>query len=210
MKKSILLILIPLLLNSCSSTRVKEDWAKSVTKIKGFLKVPPTIEEKKGFATKKDLKRCEEVQFTGVFKTTGMMNYKAEVTQGDKKFLVEKFGNKHVLTKNLWTGVSSDPQKEVIQVFKNYVSKTLPFKRGSLGKGKSKINKFEYLCNEKGYYTGMTKDQFLFVMGYPEKNNRTVSSSSIREQLVYQKPSGNEFEKNYFYFINGILKSWQD
>lgn len=198
------------LLSSCSSTRIKEDWAKSVTEINGYLSVPPTIEDRKGYATKADFNRCEKVQFSGVFKTTGTMNYKAEVTQGNKKFLIEQFGNKYVLSSNVWTGNSDNPQKEVIDVFKGYVVAKLPFSKGKIGKGKSTIDVYDYMCNERGFFTGMTREQFIFVMGYPEKNNRTVTSRVVKEQLVYQKPGGNEFEKNYFYFTNGVLKSWQD
>lgn len=208
--KIMLLISLLLTVTSCSSTRVKEDWAESVTKISGYLTAPPTLEDKRGYGKKEELKRCQKVQFTGVFKTPGMMNYKAEVSQGDRKFIIEQFGNSYVLSSNQLTGSSNNPQKEVIDVFRGYVTDELPFKKKKVGKGKDRIDLYDYLCNEKGVFTGMTKEQFIFVMGYPKKNNRTVTRTVVKEQLIFQKPGGNEFEKNYFYFTNGVLTSWQN
>lgn len=52
-------------------------------------------------------------------------------------------------------------------------------------------------------WLGMSSNIFLEMFGDPEKINRTVTSSGIREQWVYRP-------NKYYYFENGILKSWQD
>jgi hypothetical protein len=60
-------------------------------------------------------------------------------------------------------------------------------------------------------YVGMAAEHFLIVNGLPEKINRTVTAGLETVQLVYRKKGAqNQFDRNYFYFTNGILKSWQD
>lgn len=55
---------------------------------------------------------------------------------------------------------------------------------------------------------GMTKEQFLAVYKKPafpyDSINRTVTRYGVREQWCYDSP------REYFYFENGILTSWQD
>lgn len=55
-------------------------------------------------------------------------------------------------------------------------------------------------------WLGMTANMLKEVMGNPDKVNRTVFSFGVHEQWVYLG-SGND---EYYYFENGILKSWQD
>ncbi|MFM7486673.1 MAG: hypothetical protein ACKO13_07095 [Cytophagales bacterium] len=52
-------------------------------------------------------------------------------------------------------------------------------------------------------WLGMSSNIFLEMFGEPDKVNRTVTSSVIREQWVYRP-------NKYYYFENGVLKSWQD
>ena len=57
-------------------------------------------------------------------------------------------------------------------------------------------------------WIGMSREQALYSLGYPQNNNRTVSASVISEQWVYSylgKGGGV-----YLYFLNDKLTSWQD
>lgn len=51
---------------------------------------------------------------------------------------------------------------------------------------------------------GMTKEQVIASWGKPDDINRSVGSWGVHEQWVY----GNPY-RNYLYFENGILTSWQ-
>ena len=86
-------------------------------------------------------------------------------------------------------------QKQEIQLIQN--------KRAS--EIKSKFKKYgsvvvDKIINEK-IWIGMTPEMAVASWGNPEKVNKTVSSSGIKEQWVY--PS------DYLYFKEGILRSFQ-
>ena len=55
-----------------------------------------------------------------------------------------------------------------------------------------------------GIRIGMTEKDFVFCYRHPEKINRTQYANEIREQWVFRGPD------EYFYFVNGILVSFQD
>lgn len=63
-------------------------------------------------------------------------------------------------------------------------------------------------CHSCNYLTinklaiGLSKADFRQLCGSPERTNRTMTSNHEREQWIY--------DRNYYYFTDGILTSWQD
>ena len=51
-------------------------------------------------------------------------------------------------------------------------------------------------------WIGMTDDMLLIALGSPNEINRTVGRWGVHEQWVY--------EREYYYFENGIMTSYQD
>lgn len=56
---------------------------------------------------------------------------------------------------------------------------------------------------DRKIWIGMTSEMARIVLGEPERNNRTVTATTIKEQWVYPN-------REYYYFTNGILTAWQD
>lgn len=86
---------------------------------------------------------------------------------------------------------------------KDFMTK-LPFKKRTVSLKDGNFSSIDLMC--KGHiWTGMTEKEFFFVKPSPERVNKTVSSRSIRKQVVY----GSGASAEYYYLVNGILTSWQ-
>jgi hypothetical protein len=84
----------------------------------------------------------------------------------------------------------------------------------------SEFQKRRYLKIEKGYTDNiietiiggsvkldMTREQVIFSWGRPNDINKTVGSWGVHEQWVYNRGS---IQRQYLYFENDKLTSWQD
>ena len=57
---------------------------------------------------------------------------------------------------------------------------------------------------------GMNKDEVVASWGDPYDKNRTVGSWGVHEQWIYKPHKYLGAPVYYFYFENGVLKSWQE
>ncbi|MFY0608167.1 MAG: hypothetical protein JXR10_15715 [Cyclobacteriaceae bacterium] len=55
-------------------------------------------------------------------------------------------------------------------------------------------------------WIGMSEEMAIESQGYPIKKNRTVNSYNIREQWIYDQKG----TRTYLYFVDGVLRSYQD
>lgn len=65
----------------------------------------------------------------------------------------------------------------------------------------------EWVCS-KTVFMGMSKKEFEFIMGSPQKINTTTVRGAKNEQYVYESKT-NRKERKYFYLVNEKLSSWQ-
>jgi len=75
------------------------------------------------------------------------------------------------------------------------------------------LNRYgESNCNrilEGKIWIGMTSEMAKESLGFPDDINRTVLTSSVLEQWVYEGEGANYYN-TYLNFDDGILTNWQD
>jgi outer membrane murein-binding lipoprotein Lpp len=67
------------------------------------------------------------------------------------------------------------------------------------------ISNMFYSTDNNVLKIGMSKSHVYYYLGYPQKNNRSVYSWGVREQLIYENWSG----RVYLYLDDGVLSGWQ-
>jgi hypothetical protein len=86
-------------------------------------------------------------------------------------------------------------------------------KESDLKKAKEQFN-LEKLNRLGMFDIGMTKEQVIDLLGYPNDKNRSVGSWGVHEQWVYEPyskySSYSHIDVKYLYFENGILTSYQE
>lgn len=90
-----------------------------------------------------------------------------------------------------------------------YIKPTLPGKKRQIALKTGKVDSHDLLCKQQ-IWTGMYPEELIFIKGRSERINKTTSAGFQQEQWVYKKPGGSEFQFDFFYFQNGLLKSWQN
>ncbi|MDZ4082774.1 MAG: hypothetical protein U1E10_07550 [Bdellovibrionales bacterium] len=117
-----------------------------------------------------------------------------EVSQGNNKYFISHLGSRPI---------SRDPSelKDVVEWFLS--KKPIVQKSGMLKLASGSVPRRKAVCEQKSVFLGMTSSEALYVLGIPDKINRTTSHGGVKEQWVY--PS-----RKYFYFDNDVLASWQD
>lgn len=138
--------------------------------------------KKVDLAKNSDFNSCKKAKVIEFFKQGSWM--RALVQQDEKYFAVGGRGFR----------------LEADQLYLKY-----PGKRRTVQIGKTKKSNHQRMC-EGSYWTGMTETEFLFVMGEPDKINKTVMAGLVSKQYIYRGYSDSE----YFYFRNGVLTSWQN
>jgi hypothetical protein len=104
--------------------------------------------------------------------------------------------------KNGWIHSSLLSYKEIKQLSEN------DFRRREFIKSHPNLsNRFKKAIREGTIVLGMSKDMVIASWGNPTDINRTVYTWGVKEQWIYGVDIGS---RTYFYFENGILKSWQD
>lgn len=178
----------------CASGPIKAPWAESLVGQKGILVEEPRIYvyDSKKQSPPEMFKRCGETVITAVV-SCGMMKC-LQMSQGEKHF-------QGVFDRSL-EDYANNPSRSITEV----IVKELPFENVSVKTSSRTAKSHDLVCAGK-VWIGMKKSEFLFVSGKPKTINRSVSGSSTREQLVYDK--GN-YVTHYYYFEDGTLTSWQD
>jgi hypothetical protein len=210
-----LLVILGLVLSSCAPSRPDPLEAFNALKERNALRAlqeenAPWIKDyigKKGYFTlpiydsrynRVGVDRCrlaEIVEVHGPLSESLPINIQFAIKQDDLNATIgyvggemqTEYGGEKVILKNRATGESL----QVAEFFKE----KLPF--GGVTQKR--------LCEGK-YWTGMTKEQFKFVIGMPKKINTTVTRLGKSEQWVY----GYGSRLSYYYFENNKLTAWQD
>ncbi len=222
--KIISLVLVSLMFVACSTPKPVEDkWATELHNKQGYLKAPPHLEEKKGYAKPSEFARCDKITVTNILRSGS--HYYVEFSQNDKKFLMSGVGGM-----KLWSDKAHAhrmfAESLVLGPVDQSIIKQLPFnpKEKISYEGKKTPMK-DLMCGNPVTWKGMKKEHFTFVMGYPvsspsPKPSRSVSSTHSNE-YVYEKRSAapyfngsfnEEYNPNkttkyhYYYFKNGKLE----
>ncbi len=187
MRKTSSLIIVALSLASCA-TRVKNDvpWAKKLIGKEGYFTVRPSSMD---FLKAGTYSPCEKIKILG-FQSIGGGWIIANLEQQGNLF--------NVSTK------LDDTNQSVPLFEEQFVNKlNLSNKKEKFSSGT--FSRKELIC-KGSVFVSMTKEEFLVGHSLPEKNNRTTGNFGVHEQWVY----GSLSDAQYYYFEDGILKSWQD
>lgn len=175
---------------------------------KGYFIRPAEISETDAgeFFSAKDYKACSKSTIKKI-KTTNDKGDTAEfdlvIEQKDKKFLITRINRTEIL------GFEKDQYK--LKSLEKYFRKGLPGKRKKkiLVKEVGKVlSTRKMMCNGL-IWSNMTKSEFLFVMGRP---NKIKLPSSAREELEdwYYFYSEDPAENKRFRFRKGKLNFWKN
>ena len=117
-----------------------------------------------------------------------------EVSQGNNKYFISHLGSRPI---------SRDPSelKDVVEFFLS--KKPIVQKSGMLKVAGGSVPRRKAVCENKSVFLGMTSREALFVLGIPDRINKTTSSVGVREQWVYPG-------RKYYYFAGDALTTWQD
>lgn len=117
-------------------------------------------------------------------------NVLIEVSQGKHRYFVSHIGP---------YSVSDSSVKEIA----DWLTKS-PVVRGGVVRLKAgSQSRRALVCEQRTVFTGMTSGEFILARGLPQRVNRTVVQHGQREQWVFGL-------REYYYFQDGILMSWQD
>jgi hypothetical protein len=160
----------------------------------GLLNIDsPDLERFKPFSTDAEFKKCEPFEIVDFY---GKNDSKRAL------IVIGKQNNKSFL---IWHR-RDDYYTPTYYINKSMFSDVFPFKNRDLVDGGKKVKSNDLVC-KSSVFIGMHMNEFIFVYGYPTKINTTVTSNITMDQLVFGNiQSGLKF----FYFYNGILKSWQN
>ena len=188
------LIVSTLFLAGCGTVEIKEPWTKELVGKRGYFARKPLFrtESSRGKSYSPDgYKRCEIVEITGLY--SWLNHIFIEVKQGEKYYLA-----------------TEEARGEIDKAFVDSMFvDSIPGKVRIVNLNGTKKKAADLICNGV-ISTGMSRNELLFTLGRPEKINRTVAAGIVSEQWVYKKPGGNDYESDYYYFINDVLRSWQD
>lgn len=193
-----LFLLSLVVLSSCVGAPIKAPWTLGLVGQEGYPAHNPKITDYpgKGWALKSEFDPCKPSKIEQVISAGGgealllNQNSKLFYSQGASYFIRE-----HKTT----NGESKE----------KFLAPSLPGNNRTVNIEGKKQKTWDLICKGQ-VFTGMNEDEFRFVVGLPEKINRTTMAGLVSEQWIYQKPGGNQFEKTYYYFKNSILTSWQD
>lgn len=118
-------------------------------------------------------------------------------SQGKGKFAIYKnfFDLKSVMSQSA-ANILYDSKSAKTETFNCLASVNLLNKYKLSNKDKEAIKK-------NSYYIGMSANAFILSKGSPQTVNNTTTSHGSSQQWVYG-------DRTYFYFENGILRSWQN
>lgn len=186
-KHSFLILLTAILFPGCAS-KVNEDvpWAKPWIGREGYFQKNPNITSSND---KAKYLPCEKSKILGFQSIGGGWIY-VNIQQAESKYSFSTALNE---------------QKSAVPILdETFVSDLkLSQKKQKFSTGTS--SRAEIIC-KNNVFIGMSSEEFRVIYPSPEKINRTTTSHGTSEQWVY----GEIPNSQYFYFLNGVLTSWQN
>ena len=191
--KSLSFLILLVVLGGCSSVVKKETLDKYLNK-SGYFAVAPPLKEIEQI---KAYKPCEKSEIVSI-KAFGASTF-IQYIKFKQNGVVFEFD------------VQQPENNDVDFLAQNFVDDLKLPATNIKFKEKSMTVK-ELVCSSS-HYTRMPKKYFLTVRGLPDKINRTTGAFGVSEQYIYNKRGdfyGQSIAKDYFYFTDNILTSWQD